>query len=99
MIDIRELRTRYDEIKANIQNRWMNVDLDKIIADQDKRAELLHDIEDLRARRNENAKKMKGKMEADVRQALIAEGKALKDELASKEALFSEIDALFTEEA
>ena len=34
----------------------------------------------LRASRNENAKKMKGKMEKEVREALIAEGKRIKDE-------------------
>ena len=33
----------------------------------------------LRASRNENAKKMKGKMEKEVRDALIAEGKRIKD--------------------
>ena len=55
MIDVKELKSRYDEIKANIANRYMNVDLDAIIRDQDERAALLLDLENLRAKRNENA--------------------------------------------
>ena len=99
MIDIKELKTRYEEIKKNIQDRYMNVDLDKIIADQEKRAALLLEVEDLRAKRNENASKMKGKLDPETRQALIAEGKALKETLAGKEAEFNEIDAVFSQEA
>lgn len=99
MIDIKELKTRYSEIKKNIEDRYMNVDLDKIIQDQDRRAELLLEVENLRARRNENASKMKGKMDPETRARLIAEGKALKEELAGKEAEFSAVDALFQAEA
>ena len=47
----------------------------------------------LRASRNENAKKMKGKMEKEVRDALIAEGKRIKDELASIEIELNDIFA------
>lgn len=99
MIDIKELKTRYEEIKKNISDRYMNVDLDRIIADQDKRNALLLEVENLRAKRNENASKMKGKLDNEIRQALIAEGKALKEELASLEARFNEADALFQAEA
>lgn len=99
MIDIRELKSRYDEIKKNISDRYMNVDLDRIIADQDARSTLLQEVEALRARRNENAAKMKGRMDGETRQALIAEGKALKEELAEKEAEFNRIDAVFQAEA
>ena len=79
MIDTKELKTRYEEIKKNINDRFMNVDLDKIISDQDKRSVLLAEVEALRAKRNETAAKMKGKMDNETRQALIAEGKAIKE--------------------
>ena len=99
MIDTRELKSRYDEIKANIENRFMKVDLDQIIRDSEERSILLQEVEALRAKRNETASKMKGKMDNETRQALIAEGKAIKDELANKEALFAEVDARFSAEA
>ena len=41
MIDIKELKTRHDEIEKNIKDRYMNVDLDQIIKDQDDRLSLL----------------------------------------------------------
>ncbi len=99
MIDIRELKTRYSEIKKNIEDRFMNVDLDKIVADQEKRAELMQEAESLRAKRNENAAKMKGKLDPETRASLIAEGKAIKEELAKVEEEYAAIDKTFMEEA
>lgn len=99
MIDIKELKTRHDEIKKNIENRYMNVDLDAIIKDQDDRLALLLEVENLRNRRNETAQKMKGKLDNETRAKYIAEGKAIKDELALKEAELSELDAKFMNEA
>ena len=60
MIDIKELKTRYDEIRKNIADRYMNVDLDAILSLQDERYAVLQEVEALRAKRNENAAKMKG---------------------------------------
>ena len=99
MIDIKELKTRRDEIKKNIENRYMNVDLDAIIKDQDDRLALLLEVENLRNKRNETAQKMKGKLDNETRAKYIAEGKAIKDELALKEAELSELDAKFMNEA
>ena len=53
MIDIKDIRTKYSEIESNIKNRYMNVDLQKIAADMERRSELLQKAEALRARRNE----------------------------------------------
>ena len=91
MIDVRDIKTRYDEIAKNIKDRYMNVDLEKIAADMDRRSALLSQTEALRARRNETASKMKGKLDPETRQALIEEGKSIKEELAAKEAELSAI--------
>ena len=99
MIDLKDLKTRYDEIKANIQNRYMNVDLAAIAADQEKRVDIMQKTEALRAKRNENAQKMKAKLTPEERQALIQEGKAIKEELATCESEYAEIDRKFMEEA
>ena len=99
MIDLKDLRTRYDEIKENIQNRYMNVDLETIAADQEKRSEIMQKTEALRAKRNENAQKMKAKLTPEERQVLIQEGKAIKEELAEAEAEYAEIDKKFMEKA
>ena len=98
MIDIKELKTRHDEIEKNIKDRYMNVDLDQIIKDQDDRLSLLLEVENLRSRRNETAQKMKGKLDSETRSSLIEEGKKIKEELATKEAELSELDSKFQEE-
>ena len=99
MIDTKELKSRYDEIKSNINNRYMNVDLDSIIAIQDERYAVLQETEALRAKRNETASKMKGKLDPETRKGLIEEGKRIKGELAELETRLTDLDAKFNEAA
>ena len=98
MIDIRDIRTRYDEIKKNIDDRFMNVDLEKIAKDMERRSELIQQVDSLRMKRNENAQKMKGKMDKEARQVLIAEGKGIKEELSKLESELSEVEKVFFSE-
>ena len=95
MIDYRELRARRDEIAKNIADRNMKVDVDEAIALQDRRSELMKSAEELRAARNTNAAKMKGKMDNEARQALIAEGREIKDRIAAVEAELETVDKDF----
>ena len=95
MIDYRELRTRRDEIAKNIADRNMKVSVDGAIALQDKRSDLMKAAEELRAARNTNAQKMKGKMDNEARQALIAEGREIKDRIAEVEAELETVDKDF----
>ncbi|MEA4860319.1 MAG: serine--tRNA ligase, partial [Sphaerochaeta sp.] len=92
MIDLKELKERRDEIAKNIEVRNMRVDIDLIIALQQRRSDLLQEVENLRARRNENAQKMKGKLDAETRAVLISEGKALKESIAASEASLNEVE-------
>ena len=70
-----------DAVLENIRNRHMDVDVDNILALYEKRSMLIRKTEELRQNRNVNARKMKGKLDADVRQTLIDEGKVLKNEV------------------
>jgi len=92
MIDLRELKSRYDEIKTNIKNRSMKIDLDAIIALQEERNSLLQEVESLRFERNENAQKMKGKLNQETRARLIEEGKNLKTKIAETEERFNRVE-------
>ena len=98
MIDVKELKTRYDEIAKNIKDRSMNVDLDKIVKDQEERAALLLEVENLRSKRNETAQKMKQKLDNETRQLYIQEGKEIKEALAEKEARLTVLDEQFKKE-
>ncbi len=95
MIDYRELKSRRDEIAKNIADRNMKVDVDEAIRLQDKRSQLMKAAEELRAARNENAQKMKGKMDNEARQALIAEGRDIKEKIAATEAELETVDKDF----
>ena len=95
MIDIKELKSRRDEIKQNIESRYMKVDLDHIIDLQEKRSEVLLKLEDQRALRNEIAKKMKTKLSPEERTVLIEQGKNVKVEIAQQEEIFNALDAEF----
>ncbi|MCF7942807.1 MAG: serine--tRNA ligase [Spirochaetia bacterium] len=92
MIDLKELKARKAEIAQNIINRSMHVDIEQVIILQDQRAALIAANDQLRNRRNENAKKMKSRLSSEERAKLIAEGKELKDAIAEKEAELSDIE-------
>lgn len=92
MIDLKELKTRRDEIAENIKNRCMHVDIDAIIVLQEQRLSILQTTESLRARRNENANKMKAKLDPETRSELIQEGKNLKEEIAKLETTLREVE-------
>lgn len=92
MIDLKDIKTRREEIKANIANRFMDVPLEKIEELQEKRADLLQKVEELRSARNANAAKMKGKMEKEERTALIEQGKNLKADISKIEEILKEVE-------
>jgi len=95
MIDLKELKKRRDEIAQNISNRYMNVDIDEIIVLQEKRSAMLQESEAYRAKRNENAQKMKAKLDKETRDLYIAEGKEIKETIAKLEAELETVEEAF----
>jgi seryl-tRNA synthetase len=85
MLDITFIRDNLEAVEANIRNRHMKADARAVVALADQRSQAIQKLEALRASRNENAAKMKGKLEADVRNALIEEGKQIKEGIAAAE--------------
>ncbi len=85
MLDYKFIKENLEAVKANIANRYMQADADKVVALYDKRNGFIMEIDEQRRLRNENAGKMKGPMEQEARQALIAEGKKIKDEISRLE--------------
>ena len=85
MLDLKYIRDNLTEVKKNIENRHMSADPDKVVSLAERRSQLIQELDDLRKQRNDNAQKMKGSMDAEARQALVAEGKALKEKMPSVE--------------
>jgi len=92
MLDIKFIKENLDAVKKNIQDRFMEADPDLAVSLYDNRIALIQETEGLRQKRNENAKKMKGKMDQEARQVLIAEGRELKEKIAEKEKELSEAE-------
>ena len=95
MLDIKFIKENLDAVKDNIKNRNMASDADLAVSLYDEKNALQQELDSLRQQRNENAKKMKGKLEQDERTVLIEEGKLLKDKIAGTEKAYSEKDAAY----
>ncbi len=99
MLDLKFVKENRDAVVENIRNRHMDVDVDNILALYEKRSMLIRKTEELRQNRNVNAKKMKGKLDADERQTLIDEGKVLKNEVAASQEELSRVETELFREA
>lgn len=99
MLDYRFIKENLDAVKENIKNRNMSADADAVVELYDRRTALVTRRQELQQKRNENAAAMKGKMDADVRQKLIEEGKRIKDEISEVEKDCEEIEASLEEAA
>ena len=99
MIDLKELKQRRDEIVRNVSNRYMNCDVDEVIRLQEERSALMQQAELMRSRRNEVAGLMKSKIDSDSRARLIAEGKQLKDDIATTEEKLAALNADYDQKA
>ncbi len=95
MLDIKFIKEHLEQVKKNITDRNMVADADLVVKLYDEKTTLQQKLDSLRQQRNENAAKMKGKLEQDVRNALIAEGKKLKEDIAAIEKEFEEAEKAF----
>jgi len=81
MLDHKFIVENLDAIKRNIANRFMKADAPEVARLYHRRTELTTALQALQQKRNANAAAMKGKLEQTQRNALIDEGKKLKDEI------------------
>ena len=98
MLDMKYVREHADEVKQNVKNRHVDIDVDELLAFDESRLALLKEVELLRQERNAVAEKMKAASKED-RPALIERGKELKAELATKEEEFEQVERAWRENA
>lgn len=99
MLDLKFIKEHVQEVRENIRNRYMDVDVDSVLSLYEQRNKLLRELEELRKQRNENAKKMKGKMSDEDRSSLIEEGKRLKERISALEEELKEVEGQLNTEA
>ena len=99
MLDLKYIRDNLEAVRENVKNRHVTADPDLVVKLYDERTQLMKELEALRAARNANADKMKGKLSPEQRTPLIEEGKKLKESIASLEGRHEETEKKLTEEA
>lgn len=93
------VKENLSEVKKNITDRFMDADADKAVALYDRRNGIIHEAEELRKQRNENAAKMKQKLDDKTRQTCIDEGKQLKEKISAIEEELQKVEAELDEAA
>jgi seryl-tRNA synthetase len=94
MIDIQFFRENPELVKQKSLDKQVVVDVDLILNLDSNRKDLLQQVEELRAKRNEISAQMKN---GQPNQELVDEGKQLKIELADREELLKKSDDEFNE--
>ncbi len=94
MLDVKFIRENLELVEKSTREKGYKINIREVLDLDDKRKAVLAEVETLRARRNEIAGQMKGGKPADD---LIAAGKAVKEELAAREAALGPIEAELNE--
>lgn len=98
MLDLRFVKEHVDLVKENVRNRFMEVDVEGVVALYDRRNDLKARVDELRARRNEHARLMKS-ASPEERPALVEEGRRLKEEIARLEGELAAVEEELRREA
>lgn len=93
MLDLKYVREHAQEVRQNLTDRGVSLDLDRLLAHLDTRSRLLAQLQKLREERNANAAAMKGHVEPPQRSELVEVGKRLKRELGELEARLVEVQS------
>ena len=89
MLDAKFVRENLSAFRKSLKKRYINIDLEKILELDEKRAKLQRDLDQKRAERNRIAKQFAQSPEA--KKQLTAKGKKVKEEIDKLEKEFSKI--------
>src|SRR5439155_7733666 len=81
MLDAQFIRDNLDAVKANCKNRNVTADVDRVVALDDERKRLVQETQVLQQRQNEISKLIPKEKDKDKKQALIQEGRELRDKV------------------
>lgn len=85
MLDIKFIRENKEAIKKTIKNKHIDLDLDKLLGLDEKRLDLLKEMEKLQAEKNELNNSMKKAKNTEERKGLIEKGKEIKSKISEFE--------------
>jgi seryl-tRNA synthetase len=92
MLDINYIREHLDEVKANCRNRNVTADVDGAVRLDDERKRLVQEAQTLQQRANEVQKQTGKEKDPAKRQALIEEGRKLREQVGALTAQTKEVE-------
>ena len=92
MLDAHFIRENLDAVKRNCLNRNVKADVDRVVQLDDERKKIAQETQALQQRRNENSKLTGKEKDKSKRDALIQEGRELRDQIAALEAKMKQIE-------
>jgi seryl-tRNA synthetase len=93
MLDAAFVRDNLAAVQANCKNRLVSADPARVVALDDERKRLLQEQSQLQQRANEVSKGIPQEKDAAKKQALIAEGKSLREKVAALEKQVKQVEA------
>jgi seryl-tRNA synthetase len=96
MLDTAYIRANLEAVKANVRNRNVTADVDKVVRLDDERKRLVHESQLLQQRANELSKQIPKEKDAAKKQELIAEGKKLREQVGAQEKQVKQVEADLT---
>lgn len=93
MLDPQFIRDNRDAVKTNCKNRNVQAEVDRVVALDDQRKQLVHAMQLVQQRQNEISKSIPKEKDKEKKQWLIDEGRKLRDEVAQHEAQLKQIEA------
>lgn len=93
MLDVGFIRGNLDAVRANVANRAVRADVDAIVRLDDERKRLIGETQAVQQRANDLSKKIPQEKDAAAKQALIAEGKSLREQAGGLEKQLKQAEA------
>ena len=93
MLDLQYICENKDAVAENCKNRGVQVDLDRLIELRESRNRLIQGGDELRHQQKEVSSEIPKTKDADQKQALIAKGKELREQVSANEAEQKQIEA------
>src|SRR6266545_732084 len=93
MLDAQFIRENLDAVKTNCKNRNVVADAERVVQLDDQRKQHVHAAQVVQQRQNEISKSIPKERDKDKKQALIEEGRKLREEVGKFEVQSKQIEA------
>jgi seryl-tRNA synthetase len=98
VLDLKFIRENAAAVQENSRNRGVEADVGLVVELADRRSALIQELNELKQQQNQMAKSIGREPDAEAREKLIAESRAMKERIPEKEAELAEVERRLREE-